>query len=107
MGIYSNTYFQTITSVQSSFLKISILGFLMHESTLKANLKKKCDNSPGSQQPSSDIATYFYYINTIAKQVLLQVFRADFSISFQYINKASLNLVNHVIISRHHNYDRK
>ena len=105
--IYSNTYFQTITSVQSSFLKISILGFLMHESTLKANLKKKCDNSPGSQQPSSAISTYFYCINTIAKHNLVQVFRVDFSISFQYNHKASLNLANHAIISRHHNYDRK
>ena len=54
----------------------------MHESTLKANLKKKCDQSPESQQASSDLATYFYYDNTIAKQVLLQAFRVEFSISF-------------------------
>ena len=39
--ISSNTYFQSITSVQDSFLKISILRFFMHKSTLKANLKKK------------------------------------------------------------------
>ena len=80
--IYSNTYLQTITSGQSRFLKISILGFLMHELTLKANLKKKCDQSPESQQPSSDLANYYFCDNTIAKQVLLQAISAEFSISF-------------------------
>ena len=63
-------------------LKISILGFLMHELTLKANLKKKGDHTPEIQQLSSDLANIYFCDNSIAKQVLLQAIRAEFSISF-------------------------
>ena len=63
-------------------LKISILGFLMHELTLKANLKKKGDQSPESVELSSDLANTNFSDNSVANQVFIQANKAEFSISF-------------------------